>query len=237
MKQGDEDDHRITQILHHLKSDVRHDMALLARPFIIEFDGMPSCGKTTVIKELNKYFRHNGLRVCAPQEGAEAVCHIPRTTPEYNIRIALYTISMIMDLSWNHTYDLILLDRGIFDFLCWTDYMYDKNMITDEQAKTLTQFYLLPSFTEKRDCAVVMICDPKIALEREKNLELSKKSGFTTIESLHEFYNRSFGLFIDRAPIYSSLQLLDTTTLTRQKMTQCAKDIVLDRLSHKIKTA
>lgn len=237
MKQGDEDDHRITQILHHLKSDVRHDMALLARPFIIEFDGMPSCGKTTVIKELNKYFRHNGLRVCAPQEGAEAVCHIPRTTPEYNIRIALYTISMIMDLSWNHTYDLMLLDRGIFDFLCWTDYMYDKNMITVEQAETLKQFYLLPSFTEKIDCAVVMICDPKTALEREKNLELSEKSGFTTIESLHEFHHRSCKLFITHAPMYPQLELLDTSGLTPQKMIQYAKNIVLDQLFKKIKTA
>lgn len=237
MEQEHEGDHHIAGILHHLHANMRRDMTLLPRPFIVEFDGMPSCGKTTVIKELDKYFRHNGLHVFTPQEGAERARHVPRTTPEYNIRIVLSIAQMIIDMSWTHAYDLILLDRGMFDYLCWTDYMKDKRMITDKQADTLKQFYLLPMFTEKIDCAVVMICDPHIARKREQNLELSQKHGFTTLQSLHEFYARSKSLFTQYVLAYPQLRLFDTTELTKQEMCKHAKDIVLQRLSDKIKTA
>lgn len=227
----------IDSILYYLKSDIRHDMNLLPRPFIVEFDGMPSCGKTTLVKKLETYFRHHGLSVFTPQESAEAIRHVPRITPEYNMRTALYTIQIIMDMSWNHTYDLILLDRGIFDCVCWADYCYDKHMITEKQKNTLKQYYLLPMFTDKIDCAVVMICEPEVALEREKNIELVAPHGFTTRQRLHEFYRRSRDLFVQNVLAYPQLHLLDTTNLTLQEMLCQAKDIVLNRINNNIKTA
>lgn len=119
-------DQRIAELLSDLRLDLRHNMQPLPRPFIVEFDGMPSSGKTTIIRALDKYFRHNGWCVLPPQEGAQVIRHIPRSASpaQYNIRTALYGIQKIMDVSYTHTYDILLLDRGIFDASCWVEYLH-----------------------------------------------------------------------------------------------------------------
>ena len=180
-------DQRVIKLLSDLHSDSRHNMQLLPRPFIVEFDGMPSSGKTTIIRALDKYFRHNGWCVFPPQEGAQVVRHIPRDHPslaEYNIRTALYATQMIIDASWNRTYDIILLDRGIFDCCCWMEYLHQHGLITGGEAHILNLFYLLPFFTQKIDCAVVVVCDPDVALKRVQAMKISPIEGFTNSRSL-----------------------------------------------------
>ena len=94
-------DQRIAGLLSDLHLDLRHNIQPPPRPFIVEFDGMPSSGKTTIIRALDKYFRHNGWCVLPPQEGAQTIRHIPRHVAlgQYNIRTALYSIQKIMDES------------------------------------------------------------------------------------------------------------------------------------------
>ena len=70
------------RILEHLKSKLRYDIEFLPRPFMIELTGSPSSGKTTTITEMYNFLRPLGFKVWRPQEGAEWIQHIPRTTPE-----------------------------------------------------------------------------------------------------------------------------------------------------------
>src|SRR3990167_6895073 len=103
------------RILEHLKSKLRYDNGFLPRPFMIELTGSPSSGKPATIKEMFGFLRPLGFRVRRPQEGAECVQHIPRPTPEYNIRTGLYALEKLMDEGWGHRYDIILFDRCIYD--------------------------------------------------------------------------------------------------------------------------
>ena len=81
---------RRAQLLRsYLKSDLRYDPNILPRPFFLEIDGVTSGGKSTVIRELDKFFRRQDFRLYKPMEGPEAIRHIPRTTPEYNLRTGL----------------------------------------------------------------------------------------------------------------------------------------------------
>lgn len=171
-------DPRVDQLLNGLHPNLRHNMELLPRPFIVEFDGMPSSGKTTIIRELDTYFRHNGWRVFSPQECAQAMRHIPRTAlAEYNIRNALYTIQMIMDAAWTHAYDLLLLDRGIFDCSIWVEYLHRHDWIGANEGSALNLFYLLPFFTDKIDCALVVVCDTDVAFKRKQATQISIPKG------------------------------------------------------------
>ena len=48
---------------------LRHGKEILPPPFIKEFLGTPSSGKTTLIKELDKFWKRQGFRSWHPQEG------------------------------------------------------------------------------------------------------------------------------------------------------------------------
>ena len=91
-------------ILSYLKSHLRYDNGFLPRPFMIELTGSPSAGKTTIIKSLDDFLRDQGLRVLRPQEGAEVIRHIPRTTPIYNIATGLYALNKLVEESYCHKY-------------------------------------------------------------------------------------------------------------------------------------
>ncbi|MBU1178961.1 hypothetical protein KKB69_01300 [Patescibacteria group bacterium] len=85
------------------------------RPFFIEITGSPSSGKTTMISILDPFFRRQGFRVYTPQEGAEVIRHIPRTSHLYNVRTGLYALATLIDASVNDNYDLVIFDRCPYD--------------------------------------------------------------------------------------------------------------------------
>lgn len=126
---------RAERVLQYLNVDHRYGEVYLPRPFFVEFTGSPDSGKTTTIDELYKFFKTLKFRVLRPQEGAEVIQHIPRTTPEYNIRTADYARTQLMDLSRGHLYDLVLFDRCVFDAYCWMMYWEAKGQLTPDEVK------------------------------------------------------------------------------------------------------
>lgn len=145
------------KILEYLKSDLRYDEQFLPRPFFLEFTGSPSSGKTTTITELDKFLRRHGFRVLRPQEGAEVIRHIPRTTPLYNIRTGLYALNKLIDESYGHLYDVIIFDRCVFDAYCWMMYWEEKNKLTKEEKELAQSFFLSRFWMEKIDIATEIL--------------------------------------------------------------------------------
>ena len=103
--------------------------------------------------------------------------------------------------------------------------------IVEGEAHILNLFYLLPFFTQKIDCAVVVVCDPDVALKRVQAMKISSIEGFTNSRSLKDLYEQFCKLYQRYHPIYPQITFLDTTSLTPQKMVQRAADIVLSTLS------
>ena len=106
---------RARRAIKYFKQDIRYGEQLLPRPFFVEVLGSPSAGKTTVITEADKFLRHQGCRVWRPQEGAEVIRHVERTTPLYNLRTALYALTILVDQSVAHLYDVVIFDRCLYD--------------------------------------------------------------------------------------------------------------------------
>lgn len=71
---------------------IRHSKDIIPPPVITEFLGTPSSGKTTLIRELDKFWRRQGFRTFHPQEGAEAVRYLDRKTPFITLRPACMRI-------------------------------------------------------------------------------------------------------------------------------------------------
>lgn len=224
------------KILSYLRSDLRYDGKFLPRPFFLELTGSPSAGKTTTITELDKFFRRQGFRVWRPQEGAEVIRHIPRDTPLYNIRTGLYALSLLIDLSYGHTYDIVIFDRCIFDVYSWMMYWKEKGKLGNSEKELIQKFFLSRFWANKIDVAYFMVADPKVAMKRELKIALSTKLGETTnpktIKSLVKRYTFAYQLL---SPRYPQLKLLNTSRLNERKMVEQIAIDVLSILEKKAK--
>jgi len=224
------------KILSYLKSNIRYDESFLPRPFFLEFTGSPASGKTTTITELDKFLRRHGFRVLRPQEGAEVIRHIPRTTPLYNIRTGLYALSKLVDESYGHLYDVVIFDRCIFDVYCWMIYWEEKSKLSQEEKVLIQNFFLSRFWTDKIDAAYFMTCDPKEALKRELRIALSQKLGKTTnpatIKTLVGRYKSAYKVL---SPKYKQLHLMDTTRIDEQIMVEVIAREILNVFEKKAK--
>jgi len=223
------------KILAYLRADVRYDTQFMPRPFFVEFTGSPSSGKTTVITELDKFFRRMGFRVWRPQEGAEVIRHIERITPLYNIRTGLYALSILIDESVGHKYDIVIFDRCVFDAYSWMMYWKERGKLQDEEEQFIQQFFLSHFWIDTIDVAYIMICDPEEALRRELKIALSKKLGETTNpETIRTLVDRSKRMYEKLHPIHAQLSLIDTTSLTEKKMVEHIAELTLKVFEEKI---
>lgn len=209
----------------YLRPEFRYNSAI-PRPFIFEFNGSPHSGKTTTIAELDKFLRRHGFKVLRPQESGEAIRHIDRTTPVYNIRTGLYTLTNLIDNIHNHNYDVIIYDRGIFDAYCWMSYWAEKGKIAKNQLDTIQNFLISNLWTNEIDRVYFMICNPQKAQKREFNTSLSKKERLDTKNTkVVKLYQNTYNRLSKKFP---QVKLIDTTKISKKKV---AETIALDILN------
>lgn len=217
------------KILTYLKSNIRYNESFLPRPFFLEFTGSPASGKTTTITELDKFLRRQGFRVWRPQEGAEVIRHIERTTPLYNIRTGIYALTLLIDNSVGHLYDVVIFDRCIFDAYCWMEYWQEKGKLSWVEKKLIQHCFLFRLWRDKIDAAYFMVCEPEEALKRELRIALSQKLGETTnpatIKTLVERYRAAYETL---SPKNRQLHLVDTTNINEQMMVEIIAREILD---------
>ncbi|MEK7560694.1 MAG: AAA family ATPase [Patescibacteria group bacterium] len=225
-------------IRRFLNPDAWHRSDAARGPFVVEFDGPPSTGKTTVVTEVDKFFRKEGLRVFCPQEGAQAIRHIPRGGPDYNLATMLYILNTLMHVNRDGRYDLVLLDRGIFDSYCWMAYHSSSGEMTAEHEKAVQQFVLLEYFVRRIDVAVFVFCDPVVALKRERRFEIGRESTETTnprmLRLLEEIYRKAYDAL---SPLYPQLYAIQTDELPGKKMTDHVVDFIQAALIERVKRA
>jgi thymidylate kinase len=224
-------------ILEYLKSQRgRYGNEFMPRPFMIEFTGPPSAGKTTTIKELYDFLRPLGFKVWKPQEGADYIQDIPRTFPEYNVATAIYALEKLIHESFGHKYDIILFDRAIFDAYCWMEYWVQKDKLSPGDKYVWQSFFTSKQFVEKLDLVYFMICDPKVALERELRVAVSKRPRETTnptsIEQKIKIWRNAYSI---QSSFHPNIRLINTTNLSEQAMVDYFTNDILTVLELKSK--
>lgn len=221
-------------ILEYLKTQLRYGNEFLPRPFMIEFTGPPSSGKTTTIKELYDFLRPLGFIVWRPQEGAENIQDIPRTFPEYNVATGLYALDKLIHESFGHKYDIILFDRAIYDAYCWMEYWVEKGRLTPEQKTVWQSFFTSPQFVGKLDLAYFMICEPEVALKRELRIAISKRPRETTnpasIEQKVRIWKNAYEV---HKSTHLNVRLVNTTNMDEQEMVDYFTNDILTVLEAK----
>ena len=210
----------VNQLHGYLRTDIRYGESFLPAPFMIEFTGSPDAGKTTCIKELDKFLHRSDFRVFIPQEGAEAIRHIHRKTPEYNLRTGLYALNMLIDFAHSHTYDIVIFDRAIFDAYTWMIYWEEKGLITGEERELHQRFFLSNPWVHRIIAAYIVTCDPAEAVRRGQRIAASKEKlgDCSNPESVRKSVLRHQRMFDELSPKFPQLTMIDTTKMNEEEM-------------------
>jgi predicted NUDIX family phosphoesterase/thymidylate kinase len=183
MTPGDDDlDARIGRIEARAKElldrfPVRHTtMRISRRPFFVEFAGTPKAGKTTALDHMDRILRRNGYRVRIVSERASASPLGNKHDPLFNVWTASLTLSQIIE-SQDRDDHVVLIDRGIFDALCWMDWFRTVGRLTPDEHDTIAAFLSLNRIRRLTDLVFVLTVSPDTALDREMAGHLTRRTG------------------------------------------------------------
>lgn len=193
------------------------------RPLTIEFTGLPNSGKTTLIHNLAKDLRNNGLKVKIMQEDAELVpTEIPKKTWIRNTWITFGQLQSLLEIPYS-TEELILLGRGYCDALFWAKFLYKQDACSKEQSESLLrilhemndQFNLLPDY--------LFVIDVSIKESMKRRLAMGGKIVLTN-EDFLSFYKAELEEFYQG--ITCPMWYLDTSSLSIEG----AKNITIQKI-------
>lgn len=149
------------------------------RPIVIEFSGSPKAGKTSCINSLEIFLKRNGFSVSIVQERA-SVCPVSdKQSPMFNLWTACMSLAGLIGTLENKKkqVDVLILDRGIFDALCWFQWLVKNKKMENEQREITEKFLLMEELVKSIDIVFAFCVSPNISIEREYATLLTDKLG------------------------------------------------------------
>ena len=144
------------------------------KPVIFEFAGVPKAGKTSTLNALQAFLKRCGFRVEIVIERA-SICPIrDKTHSNFNVWTACTTLAQILEKTQNPPRiddpDILILDRGLFDALCWLRLMERLERIRPEERQGIESFLTMADWRKRISAVFVMMVSPEDAMQREKGL-------------------------------------------------------------------
>jgi hypothetical protein len=141
---------------------------------VIEFAGVPKAGKTTTLGQIQAFFKRCGFKVEVVVERA-SVCPIKdKKHVNFNIWTACTTLAQILEKTQNPPRPddphILILDRGIFDAICWLRVMERLQRIRGAERETVEKFLLIPDWRNRISGVIFMTVSPKEAMKREQGM-------------------------------------------------------------------
>jgi len=192
----------------------------LRRPLLIEFCGSPKSGKSTTINALNIFLKRNDFKTVVLTERA-SVCPIKnKTDPSFNIWTLTSAIAEILkNLEFGGgAIDIIISDRGIFDALCWFEWLNknpnDKNKHLDDVSyKQLEDFILMDIWQSSLDLIYIFKVRPETSIEREyANLLTEKRGSIMDEPKLLSFNNAIDSVITKHGDKFRDVKKIETDT-------------------------
>ena len=142
------------------------------KPIVLEFAGVPKAGKTTTLSQIQTFLKRCGFRVEVVVERA-SVCPIrDKKHANFNVWTACTTLSQILQKTQTPARpgdpDILILDRGLFDAVCWFAVMERLCRIRQAEREQIERFLLMEDWRRRITGVIVMTAAPRISMEREK---------------------------------------------------------------------
>lgn len=213
------------------------------RPIVIEFSGAPKSGKTSSINSLMQFLKRNDFKVKVLQESA-SVCPVKdKHSPMFNLWTACDSIrALVGELESDRTrYDVIMIDRGIFDSMCWFEWLLENDKIEKAMKKVMDSFLAMEELTSYIDIVFVYKATPEKSIEREyANLLTDVPGSIMNTEVLSEYLRAvdSTIKYARKKKIFRKIEIIDTSDQTQadvgKKVTETVLGILMEMLDERI---
>lgn len=144
------------------------------KPLVIEFAGVPKAGKTTTLSHVQKFLKRCGFRTNIVVERA-SVCPIrDKKHANFNVWTACTTLAQILEKTQNPPRpddpQILFLDRGIFDSICWMTMMEQISRVRKEDRELMQKFLMIDDWRKRISAVFVMLASPADSMGREQGI-------------------------------------------------------------------
>ena len=144
------------------------------KPLVIEFAGVPKAGKTTTLAHVQTFLKRCGFRTDVVVERA-SVCPIrDKKHANFNVWTACTTLVQILEKTQNPPKSddpqILFLDRGLFDSICWMTMMEQVSRIRKEERELIQRFLTIDDWRKRITAVFVMLASPSDAMNREQGV-------------------------------------------------------------------
>lgn len=205
------------------------------RPIVIEFSGSPKAGKTSCINSLELFLKRNGFSVQIVQERA-SICPVSdKQSPMFNLWTACMSLAGLIGTleNKNNQVDVLILDRGIFDALCWFEWLASNSKMEEEQKKYIEQFLLMNEFVSCIDIVFAFSVQPSISIEREYATLLTDKLGtIMNTKVLGEYLSALEDTFENKSKYFHKVVKIDTSNKNQDEVGKEVTESTLEILKN-----
>ena len=206
------------------------------RPIIVEFSGTPKSGKSSCIEIVSHFFRRLHYRVLSPSEGASrrTPYHLRADLVDFNTWSASYALTHVLEsLHDPYNYQLVILDRGLFDALAWFQLLANRSEIDQVTCDQVHSFLLIEKWRSVIDEVFLFTADPETSMKRENQNALIDEPGTTMNPTFLQNLNAAYNSVRERySGDFSHFQAIDTSAsekTTPQSTAAQVAGIILDR--------
>ena len=233
---NNEDEYNKLKKLHYRKLEVYKMKMVLdnKKPYVIEFTGTPRTGKTTLIKNIEDFFKKCNFSVTVLEEFTTSDRYKkeikPRLKNEYenivNMEIPKYVLEDL-NTAINKKPDVILIDRSLLDRMIWVERLYNKEGISKENYDNYIKEYI-PIIRNKINIIIGTYTDSLTALKRDykANLSLEKRS-FLSKKNVDEYNSALVNINKISKNNNINFNMYDTTTKSEREVSFEIIDTIL----------
>jgi predicted NUDIX family phosphoesterase len=214
------------------------------KPIVIEFAGVPKAGKTTTLNHLQTFLKRCGFRTEIVVERA-SVCPIrDKKHSNFNIWTACTTLAQILEKTQDPPRiddpHILILDRGLFDSICWLRMMEQLSRIRLGDRKVAEQFLRSDDWRKRISCVIVMMASYEDAMNREKGyLPIEEGKASIMNKDVLEQVIKTTQKCVDELKNDFRIYVVNTsargTKNKPQKSAEVVADIILNTIEEQIK--
>ncbi|TAK64168.1 hypothetical protein [Methylobacter sp.] len=207
------------------------------RPIVIEFCGSPKSGKTSCINSLDLFLRRNNFRTRVLRERA-SICPVEdKYDPYFNIWTVTSAIAELSEILSNHSkyYDVVILDRGLFDALCWFSWLQKKQHFDEYEFTSVESFLTMNRWRSVIDLVYVFTAEPKVSMQREFANLLTRKQGSIMRNPVLTTYKQTLiDMMSKYKDTFGTIEHIDTSEIDQNQVNYNVTKSILDVLNNNI---
>ena len=187
-------------------------MSSISKPLFVELAGLPAAGKTTTAELVKKRLSERGLRCTVVPEAAEKspLSHFKRDW-RFNAWTLCQAVSSVLEHNSTQNYNVVVLDRGLIDALCWIEWFRSKSEINFTTATILESFVRIPTWFQEPKVIVALRVQFETALSRRGTS--GRIVNPQTFRELRKAYERAISELLQNGQC-ANIHIIDTDELS-----------------------